>query len=307
MLSPTARATASPEIVPAPSFSPSTPATVAGTRVGSDSDASSTNQPPSAKFADNARRAAFRREAGFADAAGSGQGHHTIGGHEVPQLRHRRRSANEACHGRGKVGHRGCTVDPHPLQTDRRLCRVVPPDSPVTEQAIAAARPGLQQSPIRTERLADRHRMNLQRVFRDNRAWPDAIHQLVFSDSLAGRPGENFDDLESAPADRHGRTEAPGVRGEQGRSRTRLRREPAECSRQACPPDAMWFLSPRSQVRRRHNDCVTIGQVTHAALWLRWRPAVNCARRAGAPGQSSSRNARAVRTSGVSKPSVKRS
>ena len=81
----------------------------------------------------------FQGEAGFADAAGSGQGHQTIGGHEVPQPRHRRRSANEACHGRGKIGHRRFAVDPHPLQTDRRLRRVVAPDGPVTEQAIAAA------------------------------------------------------------------------------------------------------------------------------------------------------------------------
>ena len=51
--------------------------------------------------------------------------------------------------------------------------------------------------------------MNLQRVFRDNRTWPDAIHQFVFGDDLAGRPGENFDDLESASANRHGRPKDP--------------------------------------------------------------------------------------------------
>ena len=82
-------------------------------------------------------------------------------------------------------------------------------DGPVTEQAIAAARFGLQQTPIGTKRLADRHRMNMQCIFRDDRAWPDAIHQLIFGDDLAGRPGENFDDLESAPADRHGRAKDP--------------------------------------------------------------------------------------------------
>ena len=191
-----------------PIGSSSAPATADGTRAGSDSDASSTSQPPSANSPHDAA-CDLQREAGFADAAGSGQRHHAVGGHEVPQLRHRRRSANEACHGRGKVGHRRFAVDPHPLQTDRRLRRVVTPDGPVTEQAIAAARLGLQQIPIRTKRLADRRRMNLERVFHDNRAWPDAIHQLVFGDEFAGRSGENFDDLESAPANRHGRAKDP--------------------------------------------------------------------------------------------------
>ena len=51
--------------------------------------------------------------------------------------------------------------------------------------------------------------MNLQRVFRDNGTRPDAIHQLVFGDDFTGRPGENFNDLESAPANRHGRTKDP--------------------------------------------------------------------------------------------------
>ena len=83
------------------------------------------------------------------------------------------------------------------------------PDGPIAEQAIAAAGLGLQQSPIRTERLADRRRMNLQRVFHDDRAGPDAVHQFVFGDELAGRSGENLDDLESAPANRHGRPKDP--------------------------------------------------------------------------------------------------
>jgi hypothetical protein len=51
--------------------------------------------------------------------------------------------------------------------------------------------------------------MNLQRVFRDNRTGPDTIHQLVFGDKFAGRSGENFDDLEGAPAYRHDGPEDP--------------------------------------------------------------------------------------------------
>ena len=83
------------------------------------------------------------------------------------------------------------------------------PDGPVTEQAIAAARLGLQQTPIRTERLADRRCVNLKRVLHDNRAGPDAVHQLVLGDKFAGRLGQNFDELEGAPTNRHGRPENP--------------------------------------------------------------------------------------------------
>jgi hypothetical protein len=63
-------------------------------------------------------------------------------------------------------------------------------DRPVTEQAKAAARLGFQQIPIGTKRLADRHRVNVQRVFRDDGTWPDATHQLIFADDFANRPGQ---------------------------------------------------------------------------------------------------------------------
>ena len=61
------------------------------------------------------------------------------------------------------------------------------PDGPVAEQAIAAAGFGFQQPPIRTERLADRRRVNMKRVFHDDGARPDAVHQLVLGDEFAGR------------------------------------------------------------------------------------------------------------------------
>ena len=90
-----------------------------------------------------------------------------------------------------------------------QLRRIVAADGPVTEQAIAAARLSFQQTPIRPKSLADRHRVNMQRVFRDDRARPNAIHELVFGDDLAGRPGEKFNDLKSPAADRHGRAKYP--------------------------------------------------------------------------------------------------
>src|ERR1700733_1138613 len=62
---------------------------------------------------------------------------------------------------------------------------------------------------MRTKRPADRARMNMKCIFADYRAWPDAIHQLIFGDDLAGRPGEYFDDLKSPTANRHGRAEDP--------------------------------------------------------------------------------------------------
>jgi hypothetical protein len=86
------------------------------------------------------------------------------------------------------------------LNADRRVRRALAADGPVTQQSIAAARFGLQKVPEGAKRLADRHGMNVQRVVGDDRARPDAVHQLVFADDLAGRAGEHLDDLESAAA-----------------------------------------------------------------------------------------------------------
>ena len=38
--------------------------------------------------------------------------------------------------------------------------------------------------------------MHLEGVFHNDGAWPETVHQLIFGDDFAGRPGENFDDLE---------------------------------------------------------------------------------------------------------------
>jgi hypothetical protein len=51
--------------------------------------------------------------------------------------------------------------------------------------------------------------MNMQRAVHDSGALPNAIHQLVFGNKFTGRLGENFDDVEGACANRHGRTKDP--------------------------------------------------------------------------------------------------
>jgi len=75
----------------------------------------------------------------------------------------------------------------------------VTPNAPITEQAVPAARLRLQQTPVRTERLADCRSVNMKGVLHDNSAGPDTLHQLVFGDKFASRLGQNFDDLEGAP------------------------------------------------------------------------------------------------------------
>jgi hypothetical protein len=51
--------------------------------------------------------------------------------------------------------------------------------------------------------------VNVKRVFHDDRAGPDAVHQLVFGDKLAGRLSQNFDYLEGAPTNRYWRSKNP--------------------------------------------------------------------------------------------------
>jgi hypothetical protein len=46
----------------------------------------------------------------------------------------------------------------------------------------------------------------------DNRAWPDAILELVFGHELAGRTGQNFDDLKGSSTGRHERAKDPEFR-----------------------------------------------------------------------------------------------
>jgi hypothetical protein len=43
--------------------------------------------------------------------------------------------------------------------------------------------------------------MGVEGIFTDNRAGPDALHEFVLTDELAGGLNQNFDDVECAPAD----------------------------------------------------------------------------------------------------------
>ena len=51
--------------------------------------------------------------------------------------------------------------------------------------------------------------MHMERIFSNDRAWPDAIQELVFGHELACRTGKNFDDLKCSSTDRHGRAADP--------------------------------------------------------------------------------------------------
>jgi hypothetical protein len=48
--------------------------------------------------------------------------------------------------------------------------------------------------------------VNIERAFHDDRARPDPIHQIVFADKFAGRPGQSFDDFEGPPTNWNGRS-----------------------------------------------------------------------------------------------------
>jgi hypothetical protein len=51
--------------------------------------------------------------------------------------------------------------------------------------------------------------MNAQGVFRDDSAWPDAVHQFDFGDKVAARLGQNFEYLKGTPANRDRRSKNP--------------------------------------------------------------------------------------------------
>ena len=121
----------------------------------------------------------------------------------LSQPRHRRGSSDETRRGRGKIGHRGFGFDPRPSHTGDRRRRLMTACGPVAKQAIAAARLSLQQTPIRTKRLADRARMNVKCIFPDDRARPDAMRQFVFGDDLSRRSGKSLDDSKGSAANRH--------------------------------------------------------------------------------------------------------
>ena len=51
--------------------------------------------------------------------------------------------------------------------------------------------------------------MHMEGIFSDDRAWPDAIQELLFGHELARRTGKNFDDLKCSSTDRYERAADP--------------------------------------------------------------------------------------------------
>ena len=74
---------------------------------------------------------------------------------------------------------------------------------PASEQAIAAAELRFQHAAVVAERLADGGDVNLERVFFDDCAGPDLIHQIVLADEFAVGLHQDRNDLERPAAERH--------------------------------------------------------------------------------------------------------
>jgi hypothetical protein len=70
----------------------------------------------------------------------------------------------------------------------------------LSEEPIASTALSFEQIPTRPERFAHASHMNVKRIFHNDGARPDAVHQLVLRDEFAGRFDQNFDYLERAPA-----------------------------------------------------------------------------------------------------------
>ena len=77
------------------------------------------------------------------------------------------------------------------------------------EQAIARPETVFSSAAVGAERLPNGGYMKLERVFLDDGARPDVLHQVVFADELAAGPNQNLEDLERAAADRNGDTTGP--------------------------------------------------------------------------------------------------
>ncbi|HUB46548.1 MAG TPA: hypothetical protein VMB73_16320 [Acetobacteraceae bacterium] len=154
------------------------------------------------EFIDDAARN-LQSQTGFANATGSGQRHHAIGGDEVPQSCHGPRPAKQACDscrqiGNGPVAPRFCL-----LRTSLSPRHALTLYGPVTEQSIAAARLRLQQGPIWAKGFANRCGVNTECAVQDDRTWPDTVHQFFFGDEFACRLNQYFDDSKCAPANRN--------------------------------------------------------------------------------------------------------
>jgi hypothetical protein len=114
---------------------------------------------------------------------------------------HRHRPADEPGDDHRKIGGWALCRLRVLLARGLRFGRLAVSDGPAPEQSVAPARGRLQHASIRAKRLADRGYVNVKRIFPDDGARPDTLHQIVFGDELTCRPGQDFDDLERAVAE----------------------------------------------------------------------------------------------------------
>ena len=148
---------------------------------------------------DQAARGLDRKRC-FPDASWACQRHDPISGDKVLQMSYGRRATDQAAGEHGKVVRRGF-ADQGGIDASGRRARV--PGRPTPQQTIASTGGRFQHGSIRPKRFADRGYMNLECIFADHGAWPDAAHNVFLGDQFIGRPNQKLDDFERARADGH--------------------------------------------------------------------------------------------------------
>ena len=80
--------------------------------------------------------------------------------------------------------------------------RTLFPDRPFAEETITPPEYRLQHPTIAPQCLPDRGYLELQRIFLDDRSWPDTLHQVVFVDRVTRGSNQNRNDFKGAAANR---------------------------------------------------------------------------------------------------------
>ncbi|MBB3904070.1 hypothetical protein GGR33_003584 [Methylobacterium brachythecii] len=128
----------------------------------------------------------------LADASRSHDGHEPGATQEPLDLRHLRRSADQArdsvrqAAGRSALGQIGMELH---LPLDRIRSE---------QKAVAASELGREQVPVGAERLPERRDLRLEIVLLDDRPAPDLLDELVFFDQTAAGFDEHAEEIESA-------------------------------------------------------------------------------------------------------------
>ncbi|HZX84226.1 MAG TPA: hypothetical protein VFF19_11715 [Reyranella sp.] len=145
----------------------------------------------------------FEGEAGLADSTGSRERHHPKGRDEDAELLQLGLAADQRRCRRRKVAARQSVL--RTRQPSRRigLFAVAAFGRPASDEPIAAAGIGLEQGPVRPQRLADRMDMDPQGVLLDDSPLPDVLDELVLADEPSSTPGQLLHDLERTRADRY--------------------------------------------------------------------------------------------------------